>query len=396
MPKGRSRRGRRRTVASSVRLWIIIGAVVVVAALALMEILSDGGLVGGIDMDWVGGDVGEQSASLDDALAEALVRMGARGVSRSGEERSEDGETWTHWTLDGALPQGYPLYRANIRLTETARKAGGGVIRGTESEPDYLGQSKLELRLGFDERETHRIVLRETRGEAPAERREGPAVAIIIDDFGYNRSETVEGLLSLDAPLTISILPHTPYAREIAEAAHAAGKEVILHIPMEPAGYPDVDPGDGALLLSHTVPEIRRLVAEAAETVPHAAGANHHMGSALSKDRLRMRAVMWALDRLGYFYVDSMTTPESVGFLEAERASVPHARNTLFIDTLLDEYGEADIVTRISDLESVARERGSAIGIGHPTPETLLELAALLPDLEARGVELVFVSELVE
>jgi len=395
MPKGRSRRGRTSSQ-RAVRFWIIAAAALVVATLIVIEVLSNGRPGDGFRLPFRGRSIEERSAELDTAVAEVLVRMGARGVSRAGEERSEGGSSWTHWTLEGVLPRGHSLYRANVVLTETARDVGGAVLKGSESEPDYLGQSKLELRLGFGDLETHRISLRETEGEPPAEEHAGPRVAIIIDDFGYNRSDAVERFIELDAPLTLSVLPHTPYAESIAEDAHRAGKEVLLHIPMEPEGYPDVNPGEGALLLSHTVPEIRSLVADAAACVPHAKGANNHMGSALTKDRLRMRAVMWALDRLGYFYVDSMTTPESVGFLEAERADLRSARNTMFIDTLLDEYGGVDIATRLSDLEAVARERGSAIGIGHPTPETLLELAALIPDLRARGVELVFVSELTQ
>jgi polysaccharide deacetylase 2 family uncharacterized protein YibQ len=389
MPKGRSRSGRPATRA--VRLWVIVGAVAVVAALVLVEMFAGEGF----ELPVAGRGVSQRASDLDGALEEVLVMMGARGVSRTEETRDVDGEPWVHYTLEGVLPRGVTLYRANLILTETVRDEGGHVIRGAESEPDYLGQSHLDLRIGFGDVETHRITLRETKGEPPPERHEGPRVAIIIDDFGNNRTETIDSFLALDAPITISVLPYTPYARSIAESAHEAGKEVLLHIPMEPEGYPDVNPGDGALLLEHTVPRIRQLVADAAAEVPHAVGANNHMGSALTKDRLRMRAVMWALDRLGYFYVDSMTTPESVGFLEAERASIPSARNSMFIDTLLDEYGQADIATRLSDLETVARARGSAIGIGHPTPETLLELAALLPDLEARGIELVSVSYLV-
>ncbi|MBD3367090.1 MAG: hypothetical protein GF405_02805 [Candidatus Eisenbacteria bacterium] len=394
MPKGRPRRGS--SAQRSLRLWIVAAAVVLVVALVVIELVSSGRLDGGLDVSLGGRPLSERAEELDGALAEALVRMGARGVSRDEERRIEEGDEWVHHTLEGALPAGYPLYRANIVLTETVRDAGGEVVRGSEGEPDYLGQSRLELRLGFGNRETHRITLRETEGEWPEARHEGPVVALIIDDFGHNHDETVESFLRLDAPITISVLPHTPYAGEIATAAYEAGKEVLVHIPMEPESYPDSDPGEGALLMSHTVHEIRRLVAEAADEVPHAIGANNHMGSALTKDRLRMRAVMWALERENLFYVDSMTTPESVGFLEAERAAIPTARNLMFIDTLLDEYGQVDVATRISDLETIARERGAAIGIGHPTPETLLELAALLPDLEERGVELVFVSELVE
>ena len=63
----------------------------------------------------------------------------------------------------------------------------------------------------------------------------------------------------------------------------------------------------------------------------------------------------------------------------------------------LDNQQDPDYVSRqLERLIAIARERGSAIGIGHPYPPTLAVLAQQLPSLAAQGVEIVPVSELVE
>jgi polysaccharide deacetylase 2 family uncharacterized protein YibQ len=53
----------------------------------------------------------------------------------------------------------------------------------------------------------------------------------------------------------------------------------------------------------------------------------------------------------------------------------------------------------LQQLELAARDAerdGSAIAIGHPRPDTIAALAQGLPQLESRGIRLVFVSELVQ
>jgi polysaccharide deacetylase 2 family uncharacterized protein YibQ len=200
----------------------------------------------------------------------------------------------------------------------------------------------------------------------------------------------------MDAPIAISILPGTPHCRAIAEAARRAGKEVLLHAPMEPSGYPEVDPGDGALLLDHTHWEIRTLMNAAIDEIPEAIGVNNHMGSAFTRDRGRMRTVINVLRGRGLFFLDSMTTPESTGFSEAARAGIPALRNNMFIDSQLDELGTVDVAGQLAELEAIARKRGGAIGIAHPHEETLQSLKRLLPEMEERGIELVAISELAE
>ncbi len=76
----------------------------------------------------------------------------------------------------------------------------------------------------------------------------------------------------------------------------------------------------------------------------------------------------------------------------AERAGVPAASRKVFLD---------DTPTReavLAQLDLAARDAardGSAIAIGHPHPATIAALAEEAPRLEARGIRLVFASELV-
>ncbi len=388
-----------RETLSAVRLWLLIIALVLVIVIGVAELFSSGRA--GVIRERLFGkrDLTERAERLDAAVDGAIVRMRIAGVTNERTERDTLGYVTPHWDKQGTVPSGTSIYQTNLEITKAVVDAGGILMRGEERDPDRDGLRVLELRFGLGDVETHRITLDESgRGLPPAtrEEHERPRLAIIIDDFGYNMSELARGFLALDAPLTIAVLPSCPRTSDIANAAHQAGKHVIAHIPMQPESYPQTNPGDGALLESHTAEELRRLTKAAIEDVPYARGANNHMGSRLTTRPAHMRAVMSELKAHGFFFVDSVTTAGTVAYDVARGEGIPSARNTLFLDSYRDESGNLDVESRLAALEDEALRHGVAIGIGHPKRETLEALERRLPEMAARGIDVVFVDELVE
>ncbi len=216
-------------------------------------------------------------------------------------------------------------------------------------------------------------------------------VAIIIDDMGSSMQEA-ESLLAIKAPLTFSIIPGLGKGREVAEAAHARNHEVMLHMPMEPRDYPQRRLEKNGLLMAESDQEIGRQVNEYVRTIPYAIGANNHMGSRFTEDNQKMRDVLLVLKERGLFFVDSMTTPNSVGLKLAREMGVRTAARNVFLDNVQDVSA---IRTQIEQLARLAARRGSAIGICHPHPATIEALAVELPILQKRGITFVYASELV-
>lgn len=402
MPRGRSRKSRaarRARVLSLVRTWAVTIAAAVVVILGILELVSSGRLRSMTSRHRGPRDLAEVVVDLDRAVDGVLVKLGASGMTSESEERTSEHYVWTHQEKSGRIPYGISTYECNLAITREIRATGGRVIRAGEEGPDWRGLRTLTMRIGFGDIETHSLVLRESGRsgadvEPAAAAGAAPRIAIVIDDFGNSASEVAMGILDLGYPVTISVLPHCPYTTTIATAAHHAGKEVLVHIPMEPKGYPEVDPGEGALMKDHTREQLTRRINAALDDVPHAVGANNHMGSAFTSQHIPMRVLMRMLRERGLYFLDSMTTPESIGVAEADRAGIPVARNRMFIDSPLDESGRIDIESQLVDLVDIARQRGSAVGIGHPHPETLRALERALPELVQEGIELVFVSEL--
>lgn len=215
-------------------------------------------------------------------------------------------------------------------------------------------------------------------------------VAMVIDDLGPDL-RPVERLLALGLPISYALLPHQPRTAAVAARLAAAGAEILCHLPMEAEG--DADPGIGALIAGMPAAELERLAIAAIDGVPGAVGVNNHMGSRLTADRLAMSTVLEVVARRRLFFLDSRTTPDSVGAELAREMGVPQASRDVFLDPDPDPEAVREQFERWLE---VASERGAAIAIGHPHAVTLELLERELPALRERGFELVPVSYLLE
>jgi polysaccharide deacetylase 2 family uncharacterized protein YibQ len=230
------------------------------------------------------------------------------------------------------------------------------------------------------------------RGRAGAAAGATGLAAIVIDDLG-NELGPAERIAAWKAPVAGAVLPGVAFSAASARALARGGKEVLLHLPMEPAGYPKVRPGPGVILRSQTDAEIVRTLESDLATVPGAVGVNNHMGSVATADPRVMRVVARVLSDRGLYFLDSRTTDATVAERTAEEASVPAVSRRVFLD---DVETEEAVSKQFAELVRRAREEGSAVAIGHPYPATLAVLEREMPDLAAKGVKLVKVGELVK
>ena len=217
-----------------------------------------------------------------------------------------------------------------------------------------------------------------------------PRVAIVIDDLG-NDTPAVERIASWPYPVCGAVLPALPGSGRAARSLEQSGKQVILHLPMEPRRYPQMQPGPGVVLRSQDEEEITRTVEADLDSVPGAAGVSNHMGSAATADPRVMRVVARVLARRGLFFLDSRTTGATVAREAALKERVPAVSRRVFLD---DVATEEAVGRAVDELVLHARAEGFAVALGHPYPATLAVLERELPKMAGRGVRLVKVGEL--
>ena len=217
-----------------------------------------------------------------------------------------------------------------------------------------------------------------------------PKIAIIIDDIGQKRLDF--SFLDIPYPLTFSVLPFTNYGAEFARRARAKGHDVMVHIPMEPVGYPNINPGRGALTTLMSDYELLDQLNRDLSQIALADGASNHMGSKFTQNEVAIEAVLAELKSRGLFFVDSRTAPNSLAFKIAKEIGLPVAGRDVFLDNVIDESAIRENILKACE---IAKKRGYAVAIGHPHLATLNALKAELDNIKSSGIEVVPVSKLV-
>lgn len=288
------------------------------------------------------------------------------------------------WTIH--IPANQSLLKCNLAVTDEIRVCGGKVEDAVERVSNE-GSQCLEMKLSFAGKVTKTVIFDRSKEVAPIER---ASIAIVIDDLGYGDERLAQEFLALDYPLAFSVLPGYPKSKAAAEAVLAKGKELLLHLPMEPHGYPGINPGKDPILVDLSAGEIKTRIAKHLSSLPRVSGINSHMGSLATQDPEVMKAILEDTKTRGIFFLDSMTTPGSVAKKVAAQVGAVCLRNDLFLDT--ESKDEKKVKKMFERAEGIALSKGKAIVIGHLYSGTLKALKNKLPELEKKGIRLVPIS----
>ncbi|MDH4164445.1 MAG: divergent polysaccharide deacetylase family protein [Nitrospirota bacterium] len=229
-------------------------------------------------------------------------------------------------------------------------------------------------------------------GQEPRQPRIAGVVAIVIDDLGEDLASAHE-VLDLPGRVSLSVIPRRPQSRKVAELARKEGRELLVHVPMEPKDRSKMRTPN-TLRADMTPMEFIQAVNDNLDAVPGAAGVNNHEGSALTENREAMNFLMSELKARNLFFLDSFTNPKSVAADAARAFGIRTSKRDVFLDNAGDD--PAAIRKQLQELARIARKSGHAIGIGHPHAATLAELRKWLPKAAEQGIEVVPVSHLLK
>jgi len=283
-------------------------------------------------------------------------------------------------TKTGTAP--FEVSSVKVKPLPSKNETGHRVEGGPEEKPSQAAEPVEAVKS-----EEEKAVYREKPFKAK--------IAIVIDDFGYRKSD-VDRFKSLPYPITFSVIPFTPYDRYSAFEAVKHGKSVMLHIPMEPNSSAEKiekleKKTKGMLRIRMSDSEIRLLLKKEMKRVPYAVGANNHMGSKFTRHKKGMEVVLKELKKAGLFFLDSRTVSNSLGVKVGREMGIVVLRRDIFLDNSQDvDY----IKHQLDELAKIALKKGYAIAIGHPHISTFLALKDKLPELEKKGIKVVPIEEI--
>jgi polysaccharide deacetylase 2 family uncharacterized protein YibQ len=213
-----------------------------------------------------------------------------------------------------------------------------------------------------------------------------PVIAIVIGGLGIGAAKTGDAIAKLPPAVTLAFTPYGSDPGKLVERARAQRHEVLLQIPMEPFDYPDNDPGPQTLLTTLSAEaNLDRLFWHLSRFQGYAGIANF-MGARFVVTDAVMQPIVREAAKRGLGYLDDGSAPRSVASSLAEGQAMPFAKADFSIDAVPTSV---EIDRALAKLESLAKERGTAVGIASALPISIERIAAWTRSLESRGIMLV-------
>jgi polysaccharide deacetylase 2 family uncharacterized protein YibQ len=271
-------------------------------------------------------------------------------------------------------------------------------IQITEKEEQQTDEKKYYLWQAQDTEEYRLTVLFSCEKEGvkiprrPAPQPGANKVALIVDDMGYSL-QAINELCSIGRPLTIAIIPYSPLASEIATISRQHDLEVILHLPLEAINNNESYGSKGMITAEMSEAEVIAILEKDLAQVPYIRGVNNHMGSKITANSKLMNIILERLKDRDLFFIDSRTTSSSVAYNIAQSLNIPSAYRHVFLD---GEPNEEYIRRQLIELFRRAQKNGFALGICHPTEETLKVLKESFHLVDQYNLEPVLASQIVQ
>lgn len=207
-------------------------------------------------------------------------------------------------------------------------------------------------------------------------------IAIVMTGLGVSDSATAAALARLPPPVTVAFVPFGPKLQTIVDEARGQGREVLLQVPMEPFDFPDSDPGPHALLTASDVQEnLKRLHWSLGRATGYVGVANLQGGRFLGETGA-IEPVLTALSSRGVMFFDTGAYSNSVAATAARHAGTAFAAGLMTLDAVQSQEA---IDAELMELESDARQNGSAVGVASPYPVSIERIAQWAQGLQARG-----------
>ena len=273
------------------------------------------------------------------------------------------------------------------RFTDGKKPAQQAEKKQDAVDRDAKKSEKKDKTAGAEKRDARAVKKGDAAG---ADRR--ALVAIVIDDLGQDLKAARE-VLSLPARVTFSVMPGLPNSRKVAELAKQGNHEVLLHLPMEYRSR-NGKPAPGMLRSDMTPMDFLNTLTENLNSVPGAVGVNNHEGSALTENTEAMKFLMAELKARELFFLDSLTSSKSVAYATAKEFGLKAGKRDVFLDN--DSDNAESIRKQLDELSHIAKQRGRAVGIGHPHPATVKELRTWIATTAEQGIEIVPLSRLMQ
>ena len=220
---------------------------------------------------------------------------------------------------------------------------------------------------------------------------DAPRIALIVGGLGLSNATTDAAMDKLPADVSFAFAPYGAEVQADAAKARERGHETFLQAPMEPFDYPQNDPGPHTLTVRASDKEVESDLSWLMSRFAGYVGVVNFLGARFMSNAAALTPVMRELARRGVAFVDDGSAPQSLAGTIGGQVGAVTARADVVIDA--DPRADA-IAAALTRLETIARQKGGAIGFASAIPQSIEQVGRFAHGLEKRGIALAPASAL--
>ena len=218
-----------------------------------------------------------------------------------------------------------------------------------------------------------------------------PKVALLIGGMGLNTGLTLKAIADLPPEVSFAFAPYGNALQRLVDKARAAGHEAFLQVPMEPFGYPSINPGERTLLAApddgSNLDNLMWFMGRFSGYV----GIINYMGARFAANDAALRPVLTQMKTRGLVFVDDGTLSGGQFDKTSQAVGLDFVHSSRIIDT---SSNVDDIVANLKKLEDAANGGALVLGTGSGLASTIEAVSGWARNLDARGIMLVPASSL--
>lgn len=220
----------------------------------------------------------------------------------------------------------------------------------------------------------------------------GTRIAIVIGGLGLSQTGTQNAIRTLPPEITLAFAASGNSLQRWMQEARREGHEILLQVPFEPFGYPGNNPGPDTLLVGDSQKINMERLHRSMAKITNYTGVMNYLGGRYMADAKMLEPVLRDVSERGLLFLDDGSSAQSQTGAVAKALAMPHAFGDIQID---EQVNRSSIMTRLDDLERLARRNGSAIGVASAFDESIAAVSDWASEATSRGIEIVAVSALV-
>jgi polysaccharide deacetylase 2 family uncharacterized protein YibQ len=218
-------------------------------------------------------------------------------------------------------------------------------------------------------------------------------VAIIVGGLGLSQTGTQSAIRELPSEITLGFSPFGNSLQRWMQTARREGHEVTLQLPMEPLGYPTIDPGPQTLTSKASVGENLGNLRWSLGRMTNYPMVTNYLGAGLTNKDTKLRPILQEIKNRGLAFFDDGSVDSSMAIPIAKDIRLSYLQGNAIIDSRRDANA---MRSQLNALEGLAKQQGFAVGTATAFPDTIAVIKEWAENAQKRGILIVPASNLVK